>query len=105
MVKEGKLTPEEGARLLEALDRQPRASPRTLRVRILSPSGQKVELNLPLTAAQTLLAVIPPQARARLEAMGFNLDDVIRAVKEGTASGRLVDIRDPSGAEVSVVVE
>ncbi len=105
MVKEGKITPEEGARLLEALERQPRPSPRTLRVRILSPGGQKVELNLPLTAARTLLSVLPPQARARFEAMGFNLDDVLRAVQDGTASGRIVDIREPGGAEVSVVVE
>lgn len=105
MVKEGKITPEEGARLLEALERQPHVAPRTLRIRILSPGGQKVELNLPLTAAQTLVSVLPPRARARLEALGLNLEDLIRSVREGTASGRIVDIREPGGAEVSVVVE
>ncbi len=105
MVKEGKITPEEGARLLEVLDRQPRASSKMLRVRIHSPGGQKVELNIPLSAAQTLISVIPPRARARLEAMGLNLEQLVQAVQEGTASGRIVDIRDPSGAEVSLVVE
>ncbi len=105
MVKEGRITPEEGARLLEALDRQPQPSARTLRVRILNPGGQKVELNLPLAAARTLVSVLPPKARARLEAMGFDLDDIIHSIQEGTASGRIVDVREPGGAEVSVVIE
>ncbi len=105
MVKDGKITPEEGVRLLEALERQPQPTGRTVRVRILSPGGQKVELNLPLGAAKTLLSVLPPRARARLEAMGFNLDDLVHSIQAGTASGRIVDIREPGGAEVSVVVE
>jgi len=105
MVKEGKITPEEGARLLEALERHPRPTPRTLRIRILSPGGQKVELNLPLAAAQTLVSILPPQARARLLGLGLNLEDLIRSVQTGTTAGRIVDIREPSGAEVSVVVE
>ncbi len=105
MVKEGKITPEEGARLLDALERQPQRPGRTLRVRISSPGGQKVDLNLPLAAARTLLSVLPPKTRARLEAMGFNLEDLIHSIEEGTASGRIVDIREPGGAEVSVVVE
>jgi polyhydroxyalkanoate synthesis regulator phasin len=105
MVKEGKITPEEGARLLEALDRQPRATSKMLRVRIHSPGGQKVELNIPLSAAHSVVSVLPPRARAKLESMGLNLDQLLRAVQEGAAAGRIVDIRDPGGAEISLVVE
>lgn len=105
MVKEGKITPEEGARLLEALDRPPRNAPRTLRVRVLSPSGQKVDLNIPLTAAQNLMSVLPPRAREKLESMGLDLQQLLRAVQEGAVSGRIIDIHDPSGGEVLVVIE
>lgn len=105
MVKEGKITPEEGARLLEVLESQPRAASKTLRLRIQNPGGQKVELNIPLSAAHTVISLLPPRVRARLESMGLNLEQLLRAVQEGTAAGRILDIRDPGGAEVSLVVE
>ena len=105
MVKEGKITPEEGARLLEELERAPRGPSRTLRVRILTPAGQKTQFAIPISVASSVLSLIPPAARASLEARGIRLDDLVRAIQEGEASGPLVDIKEPSGASVEVIVE
>ncbi len=105
MVKEGKVTPEEGARLLDELDRAPRGPARLVRVRIQSPNGQKMQFSLPVTVAGSILGLVPESARERLRDRGVNLDEILRAVQEGDASGPLVDIKDPNGASVEVVVE
>lgn len=105
MLKEGKVTPEEGARLLEELDRAPRGPARHLRVRIQSPSGQKMQFSIPVTIAGSMLGLLPAAAREKLRERGVNLDELLRAVQEGDVSGPLVDIREPSGASVEVVVE
>lgn len=105
MVKEGKVTPEEGARLLEELDRAPRGPAPTLRVSIRSPSGQKAQFSVPLSVADSVLSLIPESARKKLEARGINLDELVRAIRVGEASGQIVDIKEPSGASVEVVVE
>lgn len=105
MVKEGKITPEEGARLLDELDRAPRGPARLIRVRVESPNGQKMQFSLPVTLASSLVGLVPADARERLRQRGVDLDQVLRAVQEGAAPGPVVDIRDPNGASVEVVVE
>jgi len=105
MVREGKITPEEGARLLDELDRAPRGPVRLLRVRIQNPGGQKVQFSLPVTVAGFILGLVPESARERLRERGVDLGEILRAVQQGDASGPLVDIKDPSGASVEVTVE
>lgn len=105
MVKEGKVTPEEGARLLEELDRSPRSSGASLRVLIRNPSGRKAQFALPVAVADAILTLIPDAMRTRLQARGIDLEQLVRAVQSGEARGRIVDIHDPSGASVEVIVE
>ncbi|MBI2248176.1 MAG: DUF4097 family beta strand repeat protein [Armatimonadetes bacterium] len=107
MVKDGKITPEEGARLLDELDRAraPRTSGANLRVSIRHPSGRKSQFAVPVAVADAILTLIPDEMRSRLQARGVNLEQLVRAIQSGEAQGRIVDIHDPSGASVEVVVE
>jgi hypothetical protein len=105
MVKDGKVTPEEGARLLDELDRVPRPTGVNIRVTIQHPSGRKSQFALPVGVADVILTLIPEDTRQRLSSRGVNLEAILRAVQSGEAQGRVVDIRDPSGATVEVVVE
>jgi hypothetical protein len=105
MVKEGKVTPEEGERLLEELNRTPRGPAPILRVRILSPGGPKVQFTIPFSVAGSVLALIPEPARKKLESRGIDLDQLMEAIRTGEATGQLVDIKEPGGTSVEVSVE
>lgn len=105
MVKEGKITPEEGERLLDELERAPRGPARLIRVRLESPSGHKMQFSLPVPLASSLVGLVPADARERLRTRGVDLEQVLRAVQEGAAAGPVVDIREPSGASVEIIVE
>ncbi len=105
MVKDGKVTPEEGARLLDELDRSPRQPARTLRIRIRRAGGQNVQFTVPVTVAGTLVSLIPEDTRARLVQQGVNLAELVRAVQEGEAIGEIVNIREPGGNLIEVTVE
>jgi transposase-like protein len=105
MVKEGKVTPEEAARLLDELDRTPRAAARTLRVRIRRAGGQHVQFTVPVSVAGTVLSLIPEATRAKLGQQGVNLTELVRAVQDGDAFGEIVNIREPGGNLIEVTVE
>lgn len=105
MVKEGKVTPEEGERLLEELERAPRGPTPILRVRIASPGGQKVQFSIPVSIAGSVVSLIPESARRRLVTRGIDLDQLIEAIRAGEASGQIVDIKEPGGTSVEVTVE
>ncbi|HET6780886.1 MAG TPA: hypothetical protein VFH67_02195 [bacterium] len=105
MVKEGKVTPEEGERLLEELNRAPRGPAPILRVRISSPGGPKVQFTIPVSVAGSVLALIPETARKKLETRGIDLDQLIEAIRTGDAIGQIVDIKEPGGTSVEVTVE
>lgn len=105
MVKDGKVTPEEAARLLDELDRAPRPAGRTLRVRIRRAGGQSVQFTVPVSVAGTVLTLIPEATRAKLEQRGIDLTELVRAVQDGDATGELVNIREPGGNLIEVTVE
>lgn len=105
MVKAGKISPEEAARLLDELDRAPRPAGRTLRVRIRGTGGRNAQFTVPVSVAGTIVSLIPEQTRARLERQGTNLTELLRAIQEGDAVGELVNIREPGGTLIEVTVE
>lgn len=106
MVRDGKITPEEGVRLLEELEPAPAGDlSRTVRVNIKDPGGRKVQIALPARLAGTIAGMVPQTLRARLTDKGINLDELLKAVQQGTARGPIVDVRDPGGMIVEVVVE
>jgi hypothetical protein len=111
MVSEGKITAEEGVRLLNALrssegvaPRPREGTPRWVRVRVtdMVTGRTRVNVNLPfslVTAATKLGARFSPQTE------DLDWEELIAAIKEG-ASGKIVDVEDDEGGEkVEVFVE
>jgi hypothetical protein len=128
MVKEGKITPEQGAELLEALKTagpaapRPGGKPRFVRVKVnVDPGAESskketvaVNLNLPIALADLALklaegakfqqgdqTIVLGEYVKKLS--GLDLGTVLQMVKEG-AEGKLVDI-DVGGGKEHVKVE
>jgi hypothetical protein len=111
MVSEGKITAEDGVKLLNALggrrsgpERPREGSPRWVRVRVtdMVTGRTRVNVNLPfslVTAATKLGARFSPQTE------DLDWEELIAAIKDG-ASGKIVDVEDDEGGEkVEVFVE
>jgi hypothetical protein len=118
MVEEGKVSPEEGTRLLAALGERAQAAPqptgqaqaeaqyepmgngRYFRVRVSnSATGkQKVNVNIPLGLVDYGLRFVPASANINVQAIQSALRDGI--------SGRIVDVMDDEkGDHVEVFIE
>lgn len=103
MIQEGKITAEEGAKLLEALDEgnsgfeQASASGQGKNIKIkvseLDSGTVKVNLNLPLGIARFVKSFIPQEARDELEARGIDLEALMATLDSGTV-GKLVEVED-----------
>lgn len=115
MVEQHKITAEEGAKLLTALDlgnRPPEVpaggAPRWIRIRVtdLATGRSKVNVNVPMgvvTAAGKLGARFGLASVAEKE--GIDLEGLFQAIRSG-AEGKLVDVTDEEGREhVEVYVE
>lgn len=115
MVEEGKITAEEGARLLAALSEgaraekkaaraEPGGSARWFRVRVtdLASGKTKVNVNIPLGLVNVGLKM---GARFAPEIEGMNLEEIVAAIKSG-AQGKIVDVTDEEdGEQVEIFVE
>lgn len=112
MVSEGKITAEDGVRLLNALGgsrptpsgRSTEEGPRWVRVRVtdMVTGRTRVNVNVPfslVTAATKLGAKFSPETE------DIDWEELVTAIKEG-ASGKIVDVEDEEGGErVEVFVE
>lgn len=108
MVQEGKITAEEGLKLLDALEpgaeqalRVSKTPAQWLRVRVLDQKTgkSKVNINLPVDLFDIAARFIPAQMH------GIDVKELLRAVKEG-ARGKLIDVvDDEEGMQVEVIVE
>lgn len=112
MIQDGKVTPEEGANLIEALNRggrptpppAPGLDPRLLRVRItdLRTGKTKVNVNIPMGLVNVGVKL---GARFAPASSGVNYEEIMAAIKSG-ASGKLADVEDiESGEHVEIWVE
>ena len=111
MISEGKITAEEGAKLLSALRNSsgPAPSPRPgvarwFRVRVtdMASGHTKVNVNLPLSLVK---AGIRMGARFAPEMDEMDWEDIVIAIQEG-ASGKIVDVEDSDdGERVEVFVD
>ncbi len=123
MVEEGRITAEEGARLIDALDtaegatakagRGPQRPPvpplpgRVVRIRVLDAETgvEKVNFWIPLALARLAGAMIPEAQRLEMERYGIRFSDLIHAVEAGTA-GTVADIHDNErGDRVEMTIE
>jgi hypothetical protein len=111
MIQEGKITAEEGARLLQALGSgrpaqpsPPSRDPRVLRVKVtdVNTGKTKVNVNIPMGLVNVGIKL---GARFTPSSANVNYDEIMEAIKTGT-SGKLVDLEDvESGEHVEVWVE
>src|SRR3954454_23785292 len=108
MIREGKVSAEEGARLLQALQGGKRATgtrdTRTLRVKVtdVKTSRTKVSVNIPMN----LVSIgIKMGARFVPSNASFNYQDVMDAIKSGT-TGKILDMEDhDEGERVEIWIE
>jgi hypothetical protein len=128
MVKSGKITPEEGEKLLSAIGegdgevKKPTAGKHSMlrvRVDVNDPEKKeqaKVNVNVPLAIAKKaagLLALVPKDAKAELEENGIDLDSInlkelIESFEDGELNEELVNVvtgDETKGATVKVYVD
>lgn len=117
MVAEGKVTPEEGARLIEVLGEgqeppraeEPKAGARKPRLFIVKVDDEKdntkVRIALPLALADLALKLMPQGVRERLEREhGVNITEIFDKIQEGLPEGKLVDVTSDT-AKVEITIE
>ncbi|MBP7228097.1 MAG: hypothetical protein KA988_03230 [Longilinea sp.] len=113
MIREGKITADEGVKLLEALGEVRRASPtatmvgagpRWLRVRVTDTNTGKVRVNVRLPV-NVLTAGAKMGARFSPEVEGLDMNQLLTMVRAGM-TGQVVDVfDDKDGERVEVFLE
>jgi SHOCT-like domain len=106
MIEEGKLSAEEGARLLEALDAPTEKATRVvfqdsyarrgsqIRIRIYSEvtGAERVNLTVPIALAKMFSAMVPEPQRAWLDEQGIRIEDLMASIESGQV-GKIIDMR------------
>lgn len=124
MVREGKITPEEGEKLLAAMGTEPKKPAKRnsmLRVRVdINDADKKeqarVNVNVPLLLAKkaaSLIALLPKDAKKEMADNGIDLDEInlkelIELFEDGEIGEELVTVDagdDEKGAKVRVYVD
>ncbi len=110
MLADGKVTAEEAAKLLRALEEgsrpqpPPPIQPRLFKVRVtdLATGREKVNVTIPMSLVNVGIKM---GARFTPELEGVNFEDLLTSIREG-AHGQIVDITDEQGGErVEIYVE
>jgi hypothetical protein len=111
MIEEGKISAEEGAKLLAALAAGSKPAlvkreggPKQFRVRVtdLASGRNKVNINIPMSLVNVGLKM---GARFAPDIEGVNFDQVMEAVRSGS-QGKIVDVVDEEdGERVEIYVE
>ncbi len=111
MIEEGKISAEEGAKLLAALSagkpattRREGNAPKQFRVRVtdLASGRNKVNINIPMSLVNVGLKM---GARFAPDIEGVNFDEVMEAVRSGS-QGKIIDVvDDEDGERVEIYVE
>lgn len=120
MIEEGKISADEGAKLLEAVgeDDEPQESAvplfhrrregaRIIKLRVIDGDTGKVKVNLslPFAVVEFLEGFIPDKERERLQARGIDLDVLIESIRAGEV-GKILDFEDEEeGHRIEVTVE
>ncbi len=109
MVEDGKLTPDEGVRLMDAvrrkLERQapPRPAERHLRVSIGKPGEEGATFAVPLALARMALRFLPRSAATALEREGItvaDLADLVTNAEDAAGSSDLLEFESRAGRVV-----
>ncbi len=113
MIEEGKISAEEGAKLLAALSagskaeaskREPGGGAKQFRVRVtdLASGRNKVNINIPMSLVNVGIKM---GARFAPDIEGIDFDEIVTAIKSGS-QGKIVDVVDEEdGERVEIYVE
>ncbi len=103
MIEQGKITADEGAKILEAIDEGDKDTEqipmpkegKTFKIKVtdMNSGAVKVNLGLPLGLARLIKSFIPPGEVARLEDRGIDVETILSDLDSGTV-GKLVEIQD-----------
>ncbi len=105
MVAEGKVTPEEGARLIEALvhsraalgegtEAPPRLSGKFLVVRFFESENKQGTVRVPLELLDVAARFVPPEAEVEVGGAKIKPSAILAAVRGGLGYGEIVDVKD-----------
>lgn len=115
MVKEGKISPEEGVKLLEALETDNKldefsfssANAKWLKIKVFDPDDKtKVNVTLPISLINVGVK-LANKLSPEFKESGLteeDLNEIFTAIKSG-ATGKIVDIDSEDGTRVEIVVE
>lgn len=116
MVKEGKITPDEGVKLLEALQEPVESNneliftgtnAKWLKIKVFDPDDNtKVNVTLPIALINVgvkLASKISPEFKAA-GLTEEDLNEIFAAIKSG-ATGKIVDVDSDDGTKVEIIVE
>jgi len=93
MVEEGKIKAEDAYKLIDAIEEVEKSKKegKFLKIHIEDEDGEKVKVSIPLNLVKLMDKFIPKEAKEKIEEYGFNLDDLVSFIQEGT-SEPIVDI-------------
>jgi DUF4097 and DUF4098 domain-containing protein YvlB len=113
MIQEGKVSPEEGLRLLEALENnkeeinESSSNAKWLKIRVFDPSEDtKVNVTLPITLVN-LGVKLAGKFSPEFKEAGLSekdMSEIFDAIKDG-ATGKIVDVDSKNGEKVEIVIE
>lgn len=116
MIEEGKITAEEGSKLLQAIDEtksviqepQKTGEGKWLRVKVLSTEDgnkTKVNVNVPIALVKTGLKIGKSLDKNLEESMkGVDIGEILEMIRNG-AAGKIVEVESDNGDIVEVYVE
>lgn len=112
MIKEGKITHEEGLELLNAIEEKDKvlstSNAKWIKIRVYDPDDKtKVNVNIPISLVDVGLKFAtkfsPELKNSDLE--NINFEEIIQIIKSG-AQGKIVDVtNEKSGEKVEIFVE
>ncbi|OPX32995.1 MAG: hypothetical protein B1H40_01125 [Candidatus Latescibacteria bacterium 4484_181] len=100
MLEEGKISVDEAAKLIEALEEsqskeEGARKARWLRIRVAEKGKEIAKLNIPLSLFRFGMKFIPPHTRKQMVQKGINPEQVLREVESGEV-GKLVEVEQGS---------
>lgn len=115
MIEEKKITPEEGAKLLEALEgktselsltNSSKQSAKWIKIKIRD-KDNTINVNLPIALVDIAFKIARSSNKdfdIKFKDMNINIDNIVELIKEG-AEGKIVDIQGDGGETVEIIVE
>jgi hypothetical protein len=105
MIEEGKITSEEGFKLLNALEEVSFTQPRGKFLKIyIKDEEDIINITLPVNLFKFIMNLLPAKAKMTLQENEVNLSEILNAIQEG-ANGTLVEIKGKDGEIIKISLE